>query len=411
MPGISISLRALLLSALLSTAVSGVTIPSIFERESTCAAAGLSSCPAGVPGDFCCKKGQTCIALAGNTTILCCPEGECPKIKPIQCDISLQDTAKHPESSVKTTFLTGKLPSCGPACCPFGYTCNNNSECVIDEDQTAAPIGAPKPSPSVAPTSTATSTPTPSLATPIPQAPSAGPEQKTGENGGSGGAFPTTAVIVGVLVGVLGGVAVMIVAIVVIARRRRNKRQNEKKLHRTGGSSTSSFGNIISDPIMTGDHPPLRSDFILKTPNSQTSKVAPSSATHATSRLSGMFGGGRDSVISQGNSPSYSNHPSAERVQVAGAAVPPIRGMRKAYTPGQQRAPPPPVTPRLQREPSSESINVFADPRTVGRDGRNDSHRFTQATTFTDMMREADLGDVARGRPYVPGSAGNTPRR
>lgn len=51
-----------------------------------------------------------------------------------------------------------------------------------------------------------------------------------------------------------------------------------------------------------------------------------------------------------------------------------------------------------------ENINVFADPVTVRT--RSDK-RYTHATTFTDLMDEADLGDVRRGRPYVPGT---TPR-
>jgi hypothetical protein len=62
------------------------------------------------------------------------------------------------------------------------------------------------------------------------------------------------------------------------------------------------------------------------------------------------------------------------------------------------------VTPRLQREPSSESINVFAEPGTVE---RNTMRRNTTTTTFSDLMEEADLGDVRKGRPFVPGYNGS----
>jgi hypothetical protein len=77
----------------------------------------------------------------------------------------------------------------------------------------------------------------------------------------------------------------------------------------------------------------------------------------------------------------------------------------------------PPETPKQQREPSGISINVFADPRIAtpqsnhlrvgggGQDARRDSHM----TTFSDMLRSADLGGVAEGKPFVPGSEKGTP--
>jgi hypothetical protein len=70
------------------------------------------------------------------------------------------------------------------------------------------------------------------------------------------------------------------------------------------------------------------------------------------------------------------------------------------------------MTPRLQREPSSESINIFADPSTAGsgsvqmqmreRATNGDRDRESKYTTFTDMMERAELGGVGRGEPYVP---------
>ena len=57
-----------------------------------------------------------------------------------------------------------------------------------------------------------------------------------------------------------------------------------------------------------------------------------------------------------------------------------------------------------RKQPSGESINVFADPRGMmsGGNGRDDENRLTRNTTFTQMMDDAKLGDVHRGRPYVP---------
>ena len=51
-------------------------------------------------------------------------------------------------------------------------------------------------------------------------------------------------------------------------------------------------------------------------------------------------------------------------------------------------------------DPSSESINVFADPTTV-------SSNDPRTTTFSDMMSQAGLDKVHKGKPYV---AGATPR-
>lgn len=80
---------------------------------------------------------DTCVRLADDTTVVCCPEGEdCDTIRPIACDIAGQDAAAHPTAPVHTTNLTGALPACGSndagaqTCCPFGYACSDDAECV-----------------------------------------------------------------------------------------------------------------------------------------------------------------------------------------------------------------------------------------------------------------------------------------
>jgi hypothetical protein len=52
-----------------------------------------------------------------------------------------------------------------------------------------------------------------------------------------------------------------------------------------------------------------------------------------------------------------------------------------------------PITPRLQREPSGESINIFADPGSIDRSASTGSYRESRQharassnTTFTDLM-------------------------
>lgn len=96
----------------------------------------MSSCGAEVPSEFSCPGSDTCMVLASNTTILCCPDGaSCDKIKPVVCNVKLQDVSKHPEAPILTTALDSELPRCGDACCPFGYLCNKSDQCVLDEDQ------------------------------------------------------------------------------------------------------------------------------------------------------------------------------------------------------------------------------------------------------------------------------------
>ncbi|PHH73993.1 hypothetical protein CDD80_3435 [Ophiocordyceps camponoti-rufipedis] len=77
---------------------------------------------------------------------------------------------------------------------------------------------------------------------------------------------------------------------------------------------------------------------------------------------------------------------------VAGSRLaPPIRTMRPSSFRRSRHL--------FQRE--SENIDVFADPLDLP---RRDAYR---DTSLTDMMEQAGLGDLRRGKPYVPGT---TPR-
>ncbi|KAK1690649.1 hypothetical protein BDP55DRAFT_724266 [Colletotrichum godetiae] len=427
--------RATVLSILLASAHTA-SIPSVFERQNTCAAEGFTSCGNGLPGNFCCGTGKKCITLAGNTTVLCCPEGEsCDRISPITCNINLQDPVAHPDASIKTTVLKGTLATCGDSCCPFGYSCNSLSQCTMDSDQTKAPEEASTPVPK--PSSTATAAPS---VIPTTIAASATPAETNNNNNDSdtdnkNGTFPT-AIVIGSLCGLLVGVGLGVAALLFCARRRRRGPPplNEKKRSGGGGggprpsTSTSSFGNFISEPIPITDNATVRTDFILKTPSTTHSRSRSGSGS-VTSPAGYTPNKGHNRLSSTATT--LAHHPiglarsdSAPRTPpgrvggggggVAGAgAVPPIRGMRPNS--GSRRLQPPnvpnPLAPpkpgyiinnnsnqsHLQREPSSESISVFADPRTVG--GRPGVKR---NTTFTDMMEEAELGDVRRGKPYVP---------
>ncbi|KAJ9133989.1 hypothetical protein NKR23_g10400 [Pleurostoma richardsiae] len=428
--------RAILLAAACSTTwASYIPRAALFERADSCYT-GYSQCPqSGLPDNFCCPADTNCIALAANTTLVCCPtDSECSVIRPISCDLSKEDPEAHPEAEIKTTAVNGTLGHCGEGtCCPFGYSCNTDSLCEKDADQNVAPIQSTA---SGVPTSTAaasaasgTSTQlsgvasasasetilTPSPAETTTSAPAVSPTDSGSDTSGASPAVIAGSVIGGVLAAVLVGVLAC-----VFLRRRQRKKQVQRetdplKLTR----STSSFGNIvnnpltsrgpISKPILASANSTMRSDFSRKTPQS-------SPGSHNRDSTFGAALADRGSAMSV--SPPATPSPARlrdDRAAATGASpprIPPIRNMRQSsvaygsygYGGGGRETP-----ERGEREPSSLSINIFADPRTVGTPGGG--RRQSSLTTFTDMMEQADLGGVRRGEPFVPGSALNSPAR
>jgi hypothetical protein len=384
MPKRLVSLWALLLAAPTSITAASIRPERLFSRADTCAV-GFTQCSgAGLPANFCCQKDSICNVLAGGTTVLCCPSGEdCFKLAPITCDITQQNASLHSDSPVKTTALRGTLKTCGDGCCPFGYSCTVSGKCQRDENQSVAPIESGIPVSTSAPAATSTAAPgssptgtTSSVESPDPESEKKGPNPET---------------IAG---GVIGGViaVVLIVAGCVLFRRRKQKAASV--IHHKN-RSTSSFGNIISNPV-TISSPKLasegRTDFIRKSPLS----------TATTARDSGRFAspgfpqrpgtGSSERTLHNANLPQT---PASVHSRNS-VAVAPIRAMRAA-----------PVTPRAQRQPSVE-IDVWADPSTVGRSRRDSDSR---KTTFTEMLEAADLGELGRGGRYVPPTppAYNTP--
>lgn len=383
MPPFPSSPRAttLLLALLASAATASALTPSrLFARQDTCFE-GFDKCP-NSPANFCCPTGRTCLSLAAGTTLLCCPTGEsCAKIETISCDISRQDAGRDQNSRIKTTALTSVLPKCGPhACCPFGYSCAGDDRCVLDKDQSIPP----PPPPSTTSSSPPTTTPNPSPPPPTPTLPTtngaaASPDPTPSNN------TPSAAIIAGITIGALVAVlAAILVAFLLIRRNNRSPTPSNPHtsttLKRTP-SSTSSFGNIISHPIIpAGSHPVMRSDFSRR-------DIVPA-----------PLGGGRNLT------------PPGSLLSRSGGGAPP-----PAYT-----SPSPPRTPQRQvgRQPSARSvsevsIDVFADPMALtpetGR-GKGGGRRGSGMTTFTQLIEGAGLGGVARGEerfvPYRPGTAG-----
>lgn len=112
----------------------------LLSRSSDTCPADYTQCGGGLPSNFCCGASDSCVSLADDTTVVCCPEGyDCDTIQPIPCNIAIQNASAYPTASVHTTNLTGELPMCGTndsgqqTCCPFGYGCSDDSKCMLVE--------------------------------------------------------------------------------------------------------------------------------------------------------------------------------------------------------------------------------------------------------------------------------------
>lgn len=288
-----VGLRVWMLAAMLATSSTAMSVrPNpLFERDGTCKDPNSTKCPqAGLPNDFCCTEGTTCIPLAGNTTVLCCPDGPdgCGVIAAIVCDLNLQDASQNPGAVVKTTALRSKLPTCGANCCPFGYTCNGDENCKMDDDQSKAPKSA---DPST--TDTAKTTGGSSAATSASGADkSSAAASATGSESESGTAAPpvhddsiagptSTGAVVGGVVGGIIGIAVIASVILCLRNRRKNNRRPSEPLGRGSNfppTRTASKGAKpqISNPIPLPEHPIERNDFQARHGPSRGPSPAPS---------------------------------------------------------------------------------------------------------------------------------------
>ena len=436
--------------ALASSYVRAASIPDLLLRRDTCLPNFTECSQAGLPSYFCCPQGQICNVLAANTTILCCPSGaDCTSIQPISCDISQQDGQKNPSAVIKTTLLNGVMFHCGSGtCCPFGYSCNTNGQCSKDANQavlpfttSAPPAASTSPGTPVASSGAQTSaisssnSPTHSSAV-IPESASTtgGSAVNATAQQSSTGSSNTAAIVGGSVAAVIG--TIFVAAIAYICIRKRNARKiddgSQKSIR-----STSSFGNLISNPIMT-ENTTMRSDFARRSPGRRTSTASSAAARANEPRgpLGTPPGAGTGVGVAIGTAGSAPSTPPPRVVSHQSAKVPPIRNMRQssiAYgvgapntsqyhgeTNGSPGSRPMVGTRNLRtpepREPSSMSIDVFADAQTVGRSGGAGNpdrasalrrfSRDTTMTTFTEMARRAGMDDVAAGKePFVPQSA------
>ncbi|CEJ82556.1 hypothetical protein VHEMI02615 [[Torrubiella] hemipterigena] len=415
---------ATFLAALASTAAA---IPAFqIQASETCAAQGLEGCPAGLPSTFCCAKGYSCHALAGNSTALCCPSGQdCAAILAITCDITQQDVSLHGDAPIKTVALDATLTKCGPdACCPFGYSCANkdgDASCILNKDQSTAPDSKLMPTkfssapPTSSPTSPATSsTDNPAAAT------SAPPIQ-------GGIANPELVSIIG---GAAGGVFLLIVITTLACcciRRRRRRRQQAGPRNDISYPIPQPAASIHTDFYETKELPGSSSNSVagLRSPGMQSSISQQPINRHYASPVPELddhrsqfrdpeddprnpFGQRYSYADTRRGSGSNQSADELRTGQVGAARVAPIRQMKASSIISRKAVP-----SAIHREPSTESIEIGVSAETLtvpnslrvpgsGTLNRSEFYSSERNTTMSGMMEEAGLRDVAHGKAYVP---------
>lgn len=344
----------------------------LLPRGSSSCPGSYKSCGGKLPSDFCCPSSSTCISLDDATSAICCPAGSnCDYISPITCDVQEQNTAVHRTSSIKTTRLKDTLPTCGDACCPFGYSCAANSTCILDK-KTATPETTNTSSSTTDPTTAATFTPVPSPST------SASSETVNSlTTTASCPSFPSKAVIAGFFPGALfGAVAALLVSLCL--RRRSQKKEQQIYDPKTGKawSQRSSSGAVmgISSPIASEDYS-TRTDFLLRPGAAKRSSLG----AHSTRSMLHRTGSKMRGLFSNGGH------------RLSDETIPPVP---TAY----------PVTPPRQRQPSTESIKVYSPPGAFAQSRKflgPEPYPSTIArpdTTFTDLMQVVGFND-SKGNP------------
>ncbi|KAM3444091.1 hypothetical protein NHJ13734_001570 [Beauveria thailandica] len=257
--------------------------------------------------------------------------------------------------------------------------------------------------------------------------------------------------------GVVGATLVLLILVVVgilCVRHRRTRAaaaspvREKTGYHRAGSSTTTTSsararGLYISEPILQENS--YRSDFILKSPSAASSISQRPTVDNQWS--SGGGGGGgigvappriptpastnrqqrRDDDLEFPNPFSSPDPSMAEdrRYSLASSEIFDETGLRTGHVVTGKPAPIRNMRPssrRISREPqhlhamAAERIDVFSDEYAVPpqeqlqdpyqqRDAYGGAKdRMTKITTFSQLMDKADLGDVYRGKRYVPGS-------
>ncbi|RMJ21275.1 hypothetical protein PHISP_07854 [Aspergillus sp. HF37] len=384
------------------------TCPSAYER---CSSPNL-------PSNFCCPSSAACISLDDASSAICCPKGQnCSYIKPITCDVALQDPGLFPKNPVKTSRLNDRLPRCGRSCCPFGYACMGGNTCaretILSSSTTTTTSEPVSPAPSTSTstisttsktTTTSTSTsqtttePSPSPSTTSTPLPALNCTTSESAEPHPCPAFPSKAIVAGFFPGAVFGAFLALLVVFLLRKRQTSLSPSHKTDHYYGHyhPNRSSDGTVlgISDPIPSHDSS-YRTDFLLRRGASNTTTHPDDSSARAVLRRTGTR---VKSFFSSSSSTHRSNQNQSAPNYDLDHPVPPLP--RPATPPSQIKVPP---KQRQRRVPSTESITVYSPagawPEGSNR-GRNrpEHHAHAhdhaqQGNTFAEMMDRVGFRD------------------
>lgn len=427
-----------LLLAILAATVTPAQALNLWPRDtnsSTCPTSYEGCNNPNLPSNFCCPSSAACISLDDASSAICCPKGQnCSYIKPITCDVALQDPALFPKNPIKTSRLDDRLPRCGRSCCPFGYACMGGNTCareaIISSSSTTVSSSmttTASDSSSVAPsilsipttlfttsttsttsqttttTTTATSqtatepSPSPSTAsTPLPALNSTTtPEPQPCP------AFPSKAIVAGFFPGAVFGAVLALLALFLLRKRQTSpSHKSDHYCHPNRSSDGTVLG--ISDPIPSHDSS-FRTDFLLRRGASNTDDNSARSVLHRTGTRVKSFFSSSSSTHRQNQTAPAANYDLDQ-------PVPPLPP--PATPPSQIKVPP---KQRQRRVPSTESITVYSPagawPEGSNRGRNRPEHgahaNAQQGNTFAEMMDRVGFRDGS-GDPCfrVDGSTG-----
>ncbi|RAK97865.1 uncharacterized protein BO80DRAFT_427931 [Aspergillus ibericus CBS 121593] len=282
----------ILLLALVASTVSPTQAFGLLPRSSDSCPSNYNRCAdIKLPDTFCCSSSSTCISLDDSTSAICCPDGEsCDYIEPITCNVQLQNATAHPKNSVKTTRLDDSLPTCGDACCPFGYTCTGDSLCAMNTS--SASTGAASQSSTMSTsTSTAGSTSTGSVTSfttsasttdasdptivPVTTGSKSAISDSSSNNSSNGtsaaaltskstcSSYPTTAILAGFFPGALFGAVLALLCMFIYRKWQRKHQPPSAKVAQFTRRSSKGTLIGISSPIPS-DESSYRTDFLLR---------------------------------------------------------------------------------------------------------------------------------------------------
>jgi hypothetical protein len=371
-----------------------------------------------LPTNFECKiQDSTCISIDDGSSAMCCAEQDCKVIAPFTCDVERQDVKKHPTSPVLTTLLDRNLPTCGSACCPFGYDCitpatgdpfcsmivSKSSLAKKDDSSSSSAASATLATSSATSTTTASvlpATTTASLASTI--------DSKS--HGESENPFPPGVFLAGLFPGMVVG-ALLLLAWVIFSGRQKKTPSGSRR------HSASSGRPMISDPIpMTGG---MRSDFSRRFQDRLSKAKSTFSSTDSNpwknptppvpNNVPERPAGVPQTPINRDREPSLHSirvYSPPSMMQHPSATVPPLRSMtthRRQPTVDQLGSPY--VTPQKATydyvspiEPSetlgSERYDAPLQPRSKKENQRyEDSEENKRDTSFTALMAHCNIPD------------------